>query len=242
MIHPKRSSDISPPLRTGSRIALACAVFGALVFAASNCDNATNNGSAGNANINANTNQPATANRSASATVTVGREPSVPERAAVPGANTGTSAATAALPDGVAEHAVKMLDGKSFRLVDYAGKVVVLDIWATWCGPCRKMVPDLVAVTNEYKGRGVEVIGLTTEDPETAHELVRNFAREFKINYKLGWIEEDMYMSLSRGQNVIPQTFVIGPDGRIIKHIRGYGEQVPAMLREAIEQGVSKRG
>ncbi len=146
------------------------------------------------------------------------------------------------LKDGVLQEEVKTLDGKSLRLGDYAGKVVVLDIWATWCGPCRREIPHLVELSKEYGGRGVEVIGLTTEDPVRDEEAVREFAREFNINYTLGWIGEDLYTTLTRGQNVIPQTFVIGRDGRVIRHIRGFSPQIASILREAIERGISTGG
>src|SRR5262249_19781776 len=75
------------------------------------------------------------------------------------------SAATMALPASVMETSFPLLEGKQHRLADYAGKVVVVDLWATWCGPCRREIPHLVALDKEFKGRGVEVIGLTTEDP-----------------------------------------------------------------------------
>ena len=149
-------------------------------------------------------------------------------------------AAGEALPDAALNTEIRMLDGKTMRLSDYAGKVVVLDLWATWCGPCREEVPHLVELYNEFKSRGVEVIGLTTEDPETDEDLVREFAREFNINYELGWAQMDFALALTRGRDAIPQTFVIGRDGRLYKHLVGFSPQSsPAKLREALEQAVN---
>src|SRR5215510_726537 len=77
-----------------------------------------------------------------------------------------------------------MLDGTSTNLHDLLGnnKVVLINFWATWCGPCRKEIPDLVALQNEYKDKGLEVIGLSVDDPGDKAE-VKNFPREFSINY-----------------------------------------------------------
>ena len=134
---------------------------------------------------------------------------------------------------------VKLLDGSSLKLSDYKGKVVVLDIWATWCGPCRDEIPHLIALGREFGPQGVEVIGLTTEDPTTDEQKVRDFARQFKIDYKVGWIEGQMAATLANGRNAIPQTFVITRDGRLLKHFVGFSPvSSPPMIREAIETAV----
>ena len=161
---------------------------------------------------------------------------------------TGTNAPSATtplmtLPDSVRNTEIKALDNKPFRLSDYAGKVVVVDLWATWCGPCRVEIPHLNDLSKEYKDRGVEVIGLTIENPQTAAQAVRDFANEFQINYKIGWAERNLALALMNGHDRIPQTFVITRDGRVLKHFVGFTPQrtVP-MLREAIEQAVKKSG
>jgi thiol-disulfide isomerase/thioredoxin len=134
------------------------------------------------------------------------------------------------------------VDGATFRLSDYKDKVVVLDLWATWCGPCRLEVPHLVELQKEYGGKGVEVIGLTTEDPEDDETKVRDFAREFKINYKLGWSPREVSIALMAGNTSIPQTFVIAPGGRIVTKFRGFSDRVPDMIRTAIGKANEKTG
>ncbi|HST52644.1 MAG TPA: TlpA disulfide reductase family protein [Pyrinomonadaceae bacterium] len=129
---------------------------------------------------------------------------------------------------------IQGVDGSSFHLSDYKDKVVVLDLWATWCGPCRMEIPHLVDLNKEYAGKGVEVIGLTTESPQTDAEHVRDFAKEMNINYKLGWARGDMAMELMNGNTNIPQTFVIGPGGSILFHQTGYSGNLPVMIRNAI--------
>jgi thiol-disulfide isomerase/thioredoxin len=135
---------------------------------------------------------------------------------------------------------IQSVDGGSFKLADFKDKVVVLDVWATWCGPCRLEIPHLIDLSNEYAGKGVEVIGLTTESPQYDGDRVRDFAREMKINYKLGWARADVAMSLMNGSNSIPQTFVIAPGGRIITKFRGFSDRVPDMIRTAIDKANEK--
>ena len=137
---------------------------------------------------------------------------------------------------------IQAVDGAAFRLSDFKDKVVVLDLWATWCGPCRLEIPHLVELQNEYKAKGVEVIGLTTEDPLSDEEKVRDFAKEFQINYKLGWSPRDVSLALMNGNTSIPQTFVIAPGGRIVTKFRGFSTQIPAMIRTAIDKANEKTG
>lgn len=155
-------------------------------------------------------------------------------------ANTGAKPVTDAMPPGVRETPLKDINGKTFRLADYGGKVVVLNMWATWCGPCRIEIPHLIELSKEFGPKGVEVIGLSTEEPEQATQLVRDFAREFKINYRLGWGRE-IFIALLRGSNpVIPQAFVITRDGRIYKHFAGFDRvNGPAKLRQAVEEAAA---
>src|SRR5262245_63611140 len=61
---------------------------------------------------------------------------------------------TVALPASLLEENIKLLNGESRKLADYAGKVLLIDIWATWCGPCRQSIPHLVALSEEYKNKG----------------------------------------------------------------------------------------
>ena len=130
---------------------------------------------------------------------------------------------------------INAVGGGSFKLSDYKDKTVVLDLWATWCGPCRAEIPHLVELHKEYAGKGVEVIGLTTEDPNSASEDVAAFAKEFNINYKLGWARGDVAQALMNGRPSIPQTFVIAPGGKIITKFMGYSDRIPEAIRVAIK-------
>jgi len=154
--------------------------------------------------------------------------------------NTPTNATALMVPARVLEPSFPTLDGNSRRLADYAGKVLVVDIWATWCGPCRVEIPHLIELTNEFKARGVEVIGLTTEDPAKDTEKVRNFVKEFKVNYPVGFANGEFALHLMQGRDVVPQTYVIGRNGRLHKHFIGFNAQTsPPQLRAAVAEAVA---
>src|SRR5215472_9271975 len=70
------------------------------------------------------------------------------------------------LPANVREASLKTVSGGTMKLSDYSGKVVLVNLWATWCGPCRLETPELVKLHKEYHSKGVELVGLSTEDPE----------------------------------------------------------------------------
>jgi thiol-disulfide isomerase/thioredoxin len=144
------------------------------------------------------------------------------------------------LPESLLKRQLQSLDKGSFRLADFAGSVVVLNLWATWCGPCRMEVPDYEQVRKEYAGRHVEFIGLTTEDPRTSLNRVKQFVRDFNFGFRIAWADRETALTLMNGRNAIPQTLVIAPDGRIVSHWRGYSrERNATRLREAIKRALS---
>jgi thiol-disulfide isomerase/thioredoxin len=133
---------------------------------------------------------------------------------------------------------LKTIDGTAFKLADLKGKVLVIDLWATWCGPCRSSTPELVNLQKEFGPRGFEVIGLDIDPGSDTPEDVREFADEFDINYKLAFAERELAMSLMQGGN-IPQSIVVGRDGRIVEHFVGFHPaRTPEKLRAAIEKAL----
>ena len=143
------------------------------------------------------------------------------------------------LPTLVLNTELKAINGPPIKLSDYAGKVLVVNLWATWCGPCRMEIPELVKLHTEYRAKGLEVVGLSTENPEASAEGVRHFAQEFKMNYPVGWAPRDVAIALMQGRDAIPQSFVISRDGRILKRFVGFSAaSTPQQLRDVIEEAL----
>ncbi|MGI8897345.1 MAG: TlpA family protein disulfide reductase [Pyrinomonadaceae bacterium] len=143
------------------------------------------------------------------------------------------------LPAVVLDTELKTVNGRPIKLSDYAGKVLVVNLWATWCGPCRMEIPELVKFHKEYRAKGLEVVGLSTENPEASAEGVRRFAQEFKMDYPVGWATPEVAITLMQGRDAIPQSFVISRDGRILKRFVGFSPAAtPKQLRDAIEEAL----
>lgn len=134
----------------------------------------------------------------------------------------------------------KTLDGKTKKLSDYSGKVLIVDLWATWCGPCRQEIPHLIEMARDYKSKGVEVVGLTTEDPASQGDQVKQFSQQFKINYAVGFADPQMTVGLMNGRNGIPQTIIIGRDGKVKKHFVGFSAAISVpQMKAALDEAVS---
>jgi thiol-disulfide isomerase/thioredoxin len=113
------------------------------------------------------------------------------------------------------------LEGNEIRLADYRGQVLVVDFWATWCGPCRLEIPHFIALQEEYRGRGFQVIGIAVSDRE---ENVRMFVDQTGINYPMA-MGTDAAVEAFGGFTAIPTTFVVAPDGSIAAKLTGYQEK-----------------
>ena len=161
--------------------------------------------------------------------------------------NAPPPAAFVTLPQGVRDTKLQTLDGDSFKLSDYNNKVLVVNIWATWCGPCRQEMPELVKMSNEYKSRGLVVLGLaTTYNEQNDQQHVKDYIRTQKVPYKIIWDDGTLAAPLVQavqGRSVIPQSFVISRDGRIVKHFQGFSAlSTPQLMRQAIEGALNDKG
>jgi thiol-disulfide isomerase/thioredoxin len=143
------------------------------------------------------------------------------------------------LPEDLLERKIRALEGNSFRLADFHGKVIVINVWASWCGPCRREVPEYESVRKDYMGRDVEFIGLTPEDPAEAADAVNRFVRATRFGFLLGWADRELSRTLMNGQRAIPQTLVIDTSGSVIGHWVGYARgRNGDRLREAIDNAL----
>jgi thiol-disulfide isomerase/thioredoxin len=119
-------------------------------------------------------------------------------------------------PDPAPEFAVKGIEGSTVNLAGARGKVVLLNFWATWCGPCRMEVPDLVELQKKYQDR-LQVIGLVVDDAD--EDAVRKFAKRYSINYPVAMATDEMRFQFG-GVPALPTSFIIDVQGRVVqKHI-----------------------
>src|ERR1700682_1177602 len=165
---------------------------------------------------------------------------------APPAANAQPPAAFVNLPQELRDTKVQTLDGGSLKLSDFADKVLIVNLWATWCGPCRQEMPELVKMSNEYKARGLVVLGLATtynerNDPEHVKEYIRSQNVPYKIIWDDGTLASPLVQAV-KGRSVIPQSFVISRDGRIVKHFEGFGASFAQSMRQAIEEALNDKG
>jgi peroxiredoxin len=124
------------------------------------------------------------------------------------------SAADTVLTEGQAAPDFKFKDAKGadIRLSAYKGKVVLLDFWATWCGGCKVEIPWFIEFENQYKSRGLAVIGVSMDDD--GWKLVRPFIEAKKMNYPVVIGDEDLAQRYG-GVDSLPETLLIGRDGKV---------------------------
>ena len=150
------------------------------------------------------------------------------------------AAGLVALPRPILDAENKAATGGAIKLADYSGKVLLVNLWATWCGPCRIETPELVKLHKEYQGRGVEMIGLSTEDPNSSADAVAEFVKEYDVKYHVGWATRDVALGLMQGRTNIPQSFIITRDGRIVKRFIGFRPDVtPQQIKQALEEALA---
>jgi thiol-disulfide isomerase/thioredoxin len=119
-------------------------------------------------------------------------------------------------PDPAPDFKVKDLDGKDLTLAAHKGQVVLLNFWATWCGPCRAEIPGLIELQEKYKDK-LQIIGMVVDedDPDNLRDVVKTE----RINYPVALTSGEVRMAYG-GISALPTVFVINPEGRVVqKHV-----------------------
>jgi thiol-disulfide isomerase/thioredoxin len=160
-----------------------------------------------------------------------------------PVATAHESASSTTAPSGVSVvHASTWttLDGRRARGADFAGKVLVLDFWATYCPPCRDEVPHLIALQRRYGAQGLHIVGLNVGGAEDRPK-VPDFIEEFGIQYALGYPDDQMSDLFFAETSAIPQTYVYDRKGRLAKRFVGFDEKISAELERTVQAALEEK-
>ena len=128
---------------------------------------------------------------------------------------------------------LKNLDGKDVKFADFKGKVVVIDFWATWCGPCRGEIPGYIELQKKYGKDGLVIVGVSLDQKGPAH--VKKFVEENGMNYTVV-MADDAIVGAFGDFSSIPTTFLINRDGRIVHQKSGAWDhaEYEALVKKAL--------
>src|SRR5258708_2201226 len=134
------------------------------------------------------------------------------------------------------DFSLESLDGKSVRLSDLRGKAVLLNFWATWCGPCKIEMPWFVDLQKQYGPQGLQIVGVAMDD--ASKEDIGKFAKDMGVNYPI-LIGKEAVGEKSGGVNALRKTFLIGRDGKIVDKIIGLRGK--AEIEDSIKKALATR-
>jgi len=141
----------------------------------------------------------------------------------------GGGVAPASARKATVDFTLQDIDGKRWSLAEQRGRVMLVNYWATWCPPCRQETPGLVRLATEYRGKGVEVVGITLDEDLTA---VREFVAEYHVSYPI--LLPSNASNLTTMIESIPVTLLHDRQGRVAK--RYVGAVAEATLKRDVEQ------
>jgi peroxiredoxin len=116
------------------------------------------------------------------------------------------------------DFSLEALDGKTVHLSDLRGKAVLLNFWATWCGPCKIEMPWFVELQNQYASQGLQIVGVAMDD--ASKEDIAKFTKDMGVNYPI-LIGKEAVGDQYGGVPALPESFIIGRDGKIVDKILG---------------------
>ena len=129
------------------------------------------------------------------------------------GSQAATSSSNISQSKSAPDFELKSPDGRTVKLSDFRGKVVLLNFWATYCAPCRVEMPWLIDLYKQYKPQGLEIVGVSMDDEGQQQEVIE-FVKEMKVNYTILMGDHSVGDAYG-GARFLPQTFFIDRDGNI---------------------------
>ena len=135
-------------------------------------------------------------------------------------ANVAEVLAVTRRPDKVPNFSWKDSTGKTVDFDSFHGKVTLINFWATWCGPCKKELPDLIALSQELAGMNIKILGVATDRTPNAVDLVGTFVKEHSIPY-LNVVSNDDLEDAFGNPRAIPTSFLVDTNGKIAQTIVG---------------------
>jgi len=135
------------------------------------------------------------------------------------------------------DFSLKSFDGKEITLSHLKGKVVLLDFWATWCGPCKESIPHLIQLYKNYRESGFEVVGMNIDKGDG--EAVRRFVMSMDIPYPVVNTPEDVVRSYR--VTGIPATFLIDKEGKIREKVVGFSGAIAQQLNTKVADLTSEK-
>jgi len=119
---------------------------------------------------------------------------------------------------------LKAITGEKISLKDFKGDVVLVDFWATWCGPCRMSIPELVHLQDKYRDKGVVILGISVDNLQQADDVqLQRFTEKYKMNYHV--MRDDigvMEMYIGGAMASIPTMFIVNREGEIVETVIGF--------------------
>ncbi len=166
-------------------------------------------------------------------TVAIGRTANAQQKAPAGKKTAGEKAAPVVSANyGKYDFSLTTMEGKEIRLSDFAGKVVLVNLWAPWCGPCKIEMPGFAKLHEKYKDQGFEIISVAVQTNETA---VRDYLQKFDMNWPVGMKDDVAKQYATYG---LPDNYLFLPDGMMTRHFIGFTKE--EVLEPLIQAGIKR--